>query len=122
MLDTAVTVLIELLFAVVFFAVLIEYIRRRDPLSRDLVLVFGSLASLFVVQPWMRAATHSSQSHTPPRPWLRSSRSSHARGAIARRRKARGPGADRHSAWDEYGVAYVRRVMCRRLLPRRLRS
>ena len=50
MLDTAITILIELLFAVVFVAVLIEYIRRRDPLSRDLVLVFGSVAGLFVVQ------------------------------------------------------------------------
>jgi len=50
MLDTAITLVIELLFAVVFVAVLAEYLRRRDPLSRDLVLVFGSVATLFVVQ------------------------------------------------------------------------
>ena len=50
MLDTAINVLIEGLFAVVFVAVLLDYVRRRDPLSRDLVLVFGSVASIFVVQ------------------------------------------------------------------------
>jgi len=31
-LDTAFTILIELLFALVFVAVLAEYVRRRDPL------------------------------------------------------------------------------------------
>lgn len=50
MLDTAITIAIELLFALVFVASLLDYLRRRDPLSRDLVLVFGSVASLFVVQ------------------------------------------------------------------------
>src|SRR5438445_1360533 len=50
MLDTAITLVIELLFALVFVAVLADYVRRRDPLSRDLVLVFGSVAMLFVVQ------------------------------------------------------------------------
>jgi signal transduction histidine kinase/DNA-binding response OmpR family regulator len=49
-LDTAFTFLIELLFALVFVAVLTDYMRRRDPLSRDLVFVFGSVAALFVVQ------------------------------------------------------------------------
>jgi signal transduction histidine kinase/DNA-binding response OmpR family regulator len=48
--DTAFTILIELLFALVFIAVLVDYLRRRDPLSRDLVFVFGSVAALFVVQ------------------------------------------------------------------------
>jgi signal transduction histidine kinase/DNA-binding response OmpR family regulator len=67
MLDTAITIAIELLFALVFVASLIEYVRRRDPLSRDLVLVFGSVAALFVVQfvrlilgstpPWLAAAS-----------------------------------------------------------------
>jgi signal transduction histidine kinase/CheY-like chemotaxis protein len=67
MLDTAFTILIELLFALVFIAVLVDYLRRRDPLSRDLVAVFGSVAALFVVQligfvfgatpPWLAAAS-----------------------------------------------------------------
>ena len=67
MLDTALTILIELLFALVFVAVLLDYLRRRDPLSRDLVLIFGSVATLFVVQlvglifgstpPWLAAAS-----------------------------------------------------------------
>jgi signal transduction histidine kinase/CheY-like chemotaxis protein len=67
MLDTAVTIAIELLFALVFVASLVDYARRRDPLSRDLVLVFGAVAALFVVQfvglifgstpPWLAAAS-----------------------------------------------------------------
>src|SRR6266404_9027574 len=67
MLDTAITIAIELLFALVFVASLVDYLRRRDPLSRDLVLVFGSVAALFVVQfvglifgstpPWLAAAS-----------------------------------------------------------------
>jgi signal transduction histidine kinase/CheY-like chemotaxis protein len=67
MLDTAITILMELLFGVVFVAVLLAYARRRDALSRDLVLVFGSVASIFVVQliglifgstpPWLSAAS-----------------------------------------------------------------
>ena len=67
MLNTALTIAIELLFALVFVAVLLDYLRRRDPLSRDLVLIFGSVASLFVVQlvglvfgstpPWLAAAS-----------------------------------------------------------------
>jgi signal transduction histidine kinase/CheY-like chemotaxis protein len=50
MLDTAITIAIELLFALVFAASLIDYVRRRDPLSRDLVPVFGAVAALSVVQ------------------------------------------------------------------------
>jgi signal transduction histidine kinase/DNA-binding response OmpR family regulator len=50
MLDTAFTILIELLFAAVFVAVLVDYLRRRDPLGRDLVAIFGSVATLFIVQ------------------------------------------------------------------------
>ena len=66
MLDTAITIAIELLFALVFVASLVDYLRRRDPLSRDLVAVFGAVAALFVVQfvglifgstpPWLAAA------------------------------------------------------------------
>ena len=50
MLDAAITIAIELLFALVFVVSLLGYVRRRDPLSRDLVLVFGAVGSLFVVQ------------------------------------------------------------------------
>jgi signal transduction histidine kinase/CheY-like chemotaxis protein len=50
MLETAITIAIEVLFALVFVASLVDYLRRRDPLSRDLVAVFGSVAALFVVQ------------------------------------------------------------------------
>ena len=67
MLDTAITIAIELLFALVFVASLVDYLRRRDPLSRDLVAVFGAVAALFVVQfvglifgstpPWLAAAS-----------------------------------------------------------------
>jgi signal transduction histidine kinase/CheY-like chemotaxis protein len=67
MLDTAITIAIELLFALVFVVSLVDYLRRRDPLSRDLVAVFGAVAALFVVQfvglifgstpPWLAAAS-----------------------------------------------------------------
>jgi signal transduction histidine kinase/CheY-like chemotaxis protein len=50
MLETAVTILIEALFTLVFLGVLIDYLRDRDPLTRDVVLVFGSVAGLFAVQ------------------------------------------------------------------------
>src|SRR5438552_31280 len=50
MLDTAITLTIEGLFAVVFIASLIDYVRRRDVLSRDLVAIFGAVSALFVVQ------------------------------------------------------------------------
>jgi signal transduction histidine kinase/CheY-like chemotaxis protein len=41
---------VEGLFLVLFLATLREYLRHRDPISRDLALVFSSLAFLFVVQ------------------------------------------------------------------------
>jgi signal transduction histidine kinase/CheY-like chemotaxis protein len=40
---------IELLFFAVFIATAWQYVRRRDPLSRDLMLVFASIAGLYVV-------------------------------------------------------------------------
>ena len=40
---------IELLFFAVFFATAWQYLRRRDPLSLDLMLVFASVAGLYVV-------------------------------------------------------------------------
>jgi signal transduction histidine kinase/CheY-like chemotaxis protein len=45
---TAVTVAIEILFAVLFISTLVAYVRRRDPLSRDVMLIFASVAALFV--------------------------------------------------------------------------
>src|SRR5687767_10280398 len=44
-----VTLLIELLFAILFVATLVSYLRRRDALSRDVMLIFASLAGLFLV-------------------------------------------------------------------------
>jgi signal transduction histidine kinase/CheY-like chemotaxis protein len=65
-LNTAITVAIELLFVLLLAASLLDFVRRRDPLSLDLVLVFGSVAAIFVVQflglvfqfraPWLTAA------------------------------------------------------------------
>jgi len=36
-----------LLFGVLFVATLVAYVRRRDPLSRDVMLIFVSVAALF---------------------------------------------------------------------------
>ncbi|HJP71466.1 MAG TPA: ATP-binding protein, partial [Candidatus Limnocylindria bacterium] len=41
------TLAIELLFLVLFVTTLISYVRRRDALSRDVMLIFGSVAALF---------------------------------------------------------------------------
>jgi signal transduction histidine kinase/DNA-binding response OmpR family regulator len=43
------TLIIELLFGILFVATLVGYVRRRDALSRDVMLIFASLAGLFVV-------------------------------------------------------------------------
>jgi signal transduction histidine kinase/DNA-binding response OmpR family regulator len=43
-----VTVVSLFLFAILFVATLLAYIRRRDPLSRDVMLIFASVAALFV--------------------------------------------------------------------------
>jgi signal transduction histidine kinase/CheY-like chemotaxis protein len=40
---------IEILFGAVFVATAWQYVRHRDPLSRDLMFVFGSIAGLYVV-------------------------------------------------------------------------
>jgi signal transduction histidine kinase/DNA-binding response OmpR family regulator len=44
-----VTILVELVFVGLFVATLISYIRRRDALTRDVMLIFASLAGLFLV-------------------------------------------------------------------------
>ena len=48
--DVVLTLFIELLLALVFVRALLTYLRRRDPLSRDVMLLFSSLAVLFVVE------------------------------------------------------------------------
>lgn len=45
----ALTIIIELLFGILFVATLISYLRRRDPLKRDVMLIFAAMAGLFVV-------------------------------------------------------------------------
>src|SRR2546423_13575167 len=41
--------LIEALFVLVFVRTLVAYLARRDPLQRDVTLVFGAMAVLFVI-------------------------------------------------------------------------
>jgi signal transduction histidine kinase/CheY-like chemotaxis protein len=48
--DTLLTLVIELLFAVVFLRAVLEYARHRDPINRDVILVFSGLAAIFVAQ------------------------------------------------------------------------
>src|SRR5436309_3224393 len=48
--NALITLGIELLFAIVFLRALITYLRDRDPLSRDITLVFSAMAALFVLQ------------------------------------------------------------------------
>ena len=43
------TIITVLLFAILFVATLVSYLRRRDALSRDVMLIFASLAGLFLV-------------------------------------------------------------------------
>jgi signal transduction histidine kinase/DNA-binding response OmpR family regulator len=67
MFDTTITLAIELLFALVFLGTLIDFARRRDPLSSDLVAIFGAVAALFIIQfvgivfgstpPWLAAGS-----------------------------------------------------------------
>ena len=45
-----VTFLIELLFAAVFIGAVVSFVRGRDPLAIDVVLVFSGLATIFAVQ------------------------------------------------------------------------
>jgi signal transduction histidine kinase/DNA-binding response OmpR family regulator len=44
--------LAEIIFFVLFVATLAEFLRRRDPVSRDVMLSFSALAVLFVVSLW----------------------------------------------------------------------
>ena len=47
--DVILTFLIEGIFAIVFAWSLVTYLRRRDPLSREVTLVFSALGSLFLL-------------------------------------------------------------------------
>src|SRR3954467_14755227 len=40
---------IELLFVVLFAATLVQYLQRRDPVSRDVMLTFSAVTALFIV-------------------------------------------------------------------------
>lgn len=44
----------ELLFLVLFIATFVGWIRRRDPISLDLSLIFSGLGLLFILQLWER--------------------------------------------------------------------
>ena len=44
-----ITILVEVLFVALFVATFISYLRRRNALSRDVMLIFASLAGLFLV-------------------------------------------------------------------------
>ena len=43
------TLIVEILFGVLFISAVVGYVRRRDALSRDVMLIFGSVAMLFVL-------------------------------------------------------------------------
>jgi signal transduction histidine kinase/DNA-binding response OmpR family regulator len=51
-----IVIVAELLLVVVFVATLRQYIERRDPVSRDVVLVFSGLAILLFIEAWDRLA------------------------------------------------------------------
>jgi signal transduction histidine kinase/DNA-binding response OmpR family regulator len=46
----------EALFVVLFLATFVAWLRRRDPVSRDVMLTFSALAALFVISVWSRVA------------------------------------------------------------------
>ena len=43
------SLIVSLLFGLLFISAIIGYVRRRDPLSRDVMLIFGSVGMLFVI-------------------------------------------------------------------------
>jgi signal transduction histidine kinase/CheY-like chemotaxis protein len=47
-----IALLVEAIFLVLFVATLVEYVRHRDPVRRDVMLAFSGLAVLFVLQVW----------------------------------------------------------------------
>ncbi len=55
-LTEAITIVVEALFAIVFVGSLIDFARRRDPVSRDVALAFSPFASLLVLTVWRAVA------------------------------------------------------------------
>ena len=47
-----IALVVEAIFLVLFLATLVAYLRHRDPVRRDVMLVFSGLAVLFVLQVW----------------------------------------------------------------------
>lgn len=47
--NDAIVLAIEVLFAIIFVRALLDYVAKRDPLSRDVVLVFSATATLFLL-------------------------------------------------------------------------
>jgi signal transduction histidine kinase/CheY-like chemotaxis protein len=51
-----ITFVVELLFLILFVATFVDWIRRRDPISRDMALVFSGLGLLLILELWERLA------------------------------------------------------------------
>ena len=58
-----VTLVVEVAFALVFCHALVAYVRGRDPLQRDVMLVFTAMATIFGLEVWRRVLG-------PPPAWL----------------------------------------------------
>ena len=48
--------IVEGLYLLLFLATVWRYLRQRDPITRDLALIFSPLAIAFVAELWERAA------------------------------------------------------------------
>jgi signal transduction histidine kinase/CheY-like chemotaxis protein len=57
------TLVVEVAFALVFCQALVAYLRGRDPLQRDVMLVFTAMATIFGLEVWRRVLG-------PPPAWL----------------------------------------------------
>src|SRR5438552_17128016 len=57
------TLLVEVAFALLFVHALVTYLRRRDPLQRDVIFVFTAMAMVFGLEVWRRTLG-------PPPAWL----------------------------------------------------
>ena len=54
-LTAALTVIVEILFSAVFAGALVDYRRRRDPVSRDVALTFSPFVGLLIASGWRAA-------------------------------------------------------------------
>jgi len=57
------TLVVEVAFALLFLHGLVTYLRRRDPLQRDVMFVFTAMAMVFGLEVWRRTLG-------PPPAWL----------------------------------------------------